>query len=267
MFIISIDTAATDSVRERLVSEDLPRFDLVVFDEAHKLAWGDPNRPDSKTRRYRLAEALGQRSTHLLLLTATPHMGKRFPYYALWRLLDSESVLHARCFRCPSSEKRTKYFIRRLKEEMVDYHGQPIYKPRLCQTIAFRLSSAEGRFYDAATDYLKMELRKQPKQQQKCRRHGGRGPSTPAGKFHVMPCSNPSSEGDSASRTVCPSRGGAQISLDSITSYFDTSTAEEYDQGGDGYETEESVENQALSLARPSECSAASKRNLSTSTM
>ena len=36
------------------------------------------------------------------------------------------------------------------------------------------------------------------------------------------------------------------------TAYFDTSTADEYDQGGDGYEAEESVETQALALARPS---------------
>ena len=49
-----------------------------------------------------------------------------------------------------------------------------------------------------------------------------------------------------------PAQGQAQPSLDKITAYFDTSTADEYDQNGDGYETEESVENQALSLARPS---------------
>src|SRR5260370_14645684 len=39
LFIISVDTAATDTVRERLIASALPRFDLVVFDEAHKLAW------------------------------------------------------------------------------------------------------------------------------------------------------------------------------------------------------------------------------------
>jgi hypothetical protein len=48
-----------------------------------------------------------------------------------------------------------------------------------------------------------------------------------------------------------PTQGGVQPSLEKITSYLDTSTADEYDQGGDGYETEENVENQALSLVRP----------------
>ena len=91
-FIISLDTAATDSVKESLTATSSPWFDLVVFDEAHKLAWSDPKRKDSQTRRYRLAEALTARTTHLLLLTATPHMGKPFPYFALWRILDSKSI-------------------------------------------------------------------------------------------------------------------------------------------------------------------------------
>jgi len=250
LFIISIDTAATDSVRERLVSEDLPRFDLVVFDEAHKLAWGDPNRPDSKTRRYRLAEALGERSTHMLLLTATPHMGKRFPYYALWRLLDGKVFSTQDAFDALPHEKRTKYFIRRLKEEMVDYHGQPIYKPRLCQTITFMLSSAEGRFYDAATDYLRWSYENN-------RNNNKNAAAMVVAVLQRRLASSTFAMLESLKRRRqritdgVPVRGGAQISLDSIASYLDSSTAEEFDRGGDGDETEESIENQALSLSRP----------------
>ena len=42
-----------------------------------------------------------------------------------------------------------------------------------------------------------------------------------------------------------------QASLDRIAAYLDTSTADEYDQEGDGNQTEELMESQALSLARP----------------
>ncbi|MDV7403073.1 hypothetical protein RZS08_67235, partial [Arthrospira platensis SPKY1] len=74
-------------------------YDLVIFDEAHKLAADRGN--DFRVRRtdrYRLAEALAGvpgldaawtlpwRGHHLLLLTATPHMGKDYPWFALWRL-------------------------------------------------------------------------------------------------------------------------------------------------------------------------------------
>ena len=250
LFIISVDTAATDAVRERLTAPTLPRFDLAVFDEAHKLSWGDPNRPDSKTRRYRLAEALSQRATHLLLLTATPHMGKRFPYYALWRLLDSKVLSTQDAFDALLPEKRTKYFIRRLKEEMVDYHGQPIYKPRLCQTIAFRLSSAEHRFYDAATDYLKWSYENN-------RTSNKSAAAMVVAVFQRRLASSTYAMLESLKRRrqritdSVPAPGPTQVSLDRIASYLDTSTADEYEQDGDGYETEEGVESQALSLARP----------------
>lgn len=250
LFIISVDTAATDAVRERLSAATLPRFDLAVFDEAHKLSWGDPNRPDSKTRRYRLAEALSQRATHLLLLTATPHMGKRFPYYALWRLLDSQVLSTQDAFDALVQEKRTKYFIRRLKEEMVDYYGQPIYKPRLCQTIAFRLSPAEQGFYDSATDYLRWSY------------ENNRTSNKNAAAMVVAVLQRRLASSSYAMLESLKRRrqrisdnmsppGPTQVSLEKITSYFDTSTADEYGQEGDGYETEEGVENQALALARP----------------
>ena len=250
LFIISVDTAATDAVRERLTAAPLPRFDLAVFDEAHKLSWGDPNRADSKTRRYRLAEALSQRATHLLLLTATPHMGKRFPYYALWRLLDSKVFSTQDAFDAVPREKTTKYFIRRLKEEMVDYLGQPIYKPRLCQTITFRLSSAENRFYDAATDYLKWSY------------ENNRSSNKNAAAMVVAVLQRRLASSTYAMLESLKRRrqritenahtsGPVQVSLDRIISYLDTSTADEYEQDGDGYETEESVESQALCLARP----------------
>jgi superfamily II DNA or RNA helicase len=251
LFIISVDTAATDAVRERLIASSLPRFDLVVFDEAHKLSWADPNRSDSKTRRYRLAESLSQQCTHLLLLTATPHMGKPFPYYALWRLLDSKVLSTQDALKSLPPEKRTKYFIRRLKEEMVDYHGQPIYKPRLCQTISFRLSSAEQRFYDTATDYLKWSYETNRTTNKNAaamvvavlqRRLAS---STYAMLESLKRRRQRVTDGVSA--TVPP-----PLLVDRITSYFDTSTADENESEGEGYETEENVESQALSLARPS---------------
>ena len=250
LFIISVDTAATDSVRERLTSPTLPRFDLAVFDEAHKLSWGDPNRPDSKTRRYRLAESLGLRATHLLLLTATPHMGKRFPFFALWRLLDPNIFSTQDAFDAVLPEKRSKYFIRRLKEEMVDYQGQPIYKPRLCQTIAFRLSSAEHRFYDAATDYLKWSYENN-------RTTNKNAAAMVVAVLQRRLASSTYAMLESLKRRRqkitdgVPENGSAQVSLEQITSYFDTSTADEYDQASDGNQTEEGVEGQALALALP----------------
>ncbi len=155
LYIISVDTAATDRIRESIQDAKELYLDLTIFDEAHKLSWTDEKRQDTKTRRYRLGEILGAKSKHLLLLTATPHMGKPFPYFALWRLLDPNVFSTEQAFAEFPEEKRKQHFIRRLKEEMVDYQGRPLYKPRLCQTLLYPLSRFEQEFYSAASEYLK----------------------------------------------------------------------------------------------------------------
>jgi hypothetical protein len=82
-------------------------------------------------------------------------MGKQFPYFALWRLLDMNVFSTVDALGQMGQEKRRKFFIRRLKEEMVDYQSQPIYKPRLCQTVKYDLSKPERDFYDQSSDYLR----------------------------------------------------------------------------------------------------------------
>ena len=103
--IVSVDTLVTERVFNRLGEPRTEPYDLVVFDEAHKLAAArQPDYRVRKTNRYRLAEAIagaevdGERwklpwsARHLLLLTATPHMGNDSPYYFLWRLLLPETL-------------------------------------------------------------------------------------------------------------------------------------------------------------------------------
>lgn len=168
--IVSLDTLAGAPAFARLSSADTPPYDLVVFDEAHKLAATSENRRTRKTRRYRLAEALAgcappegdfsglaRSCRHLLLLTATPHMGKDSPYHHLWRLLDPQVFATGEaCKRFPVRE-RGRHFIRRTKEEMLDLAGDPLFRQRRCDTFDYRLSPGalgEQALYDATTDYL-----------------------------------------------------------------------------------------------------------------
>ena len=107
--IVSLDTLASQRPFARLKSAETKPYDMVVFDEAHKLAAATEKNRTTKTRRYQLAEALAGcaapasdyfglawRCRHLLLLTATPHMGKDSPYHHLWRLLDPHTFATAR---------------------------------------------------------------------------------------------------------------------------------------------------------------------------
>ncbi|MDR3362244.1 MAG: hypothetical protein LBO64_05330 [Desulfovibrio sp.] len=118
---------------------------LVIFDEAHKLSCdqGGDFRV-TKSDRYRLAEMLAGASDgapaawglpwkaeHLLLLTATPHMGKDYPYFGLWRLLNPQCFSTWQAFEGIPPEVRTGHFLRRTKEEMVHLDGTPLYPMRV----------------------------------------------------------------------------------------------------------------------------------------
>lgn len=65
-------------------------WDLVIFDEAHKLSASFFAGEIRYTRRYRLAQLLGTITRHLLLLTATPHNGKEEDFQLFLALLDAD---------------------------------------------------------------------------------------------------------------------------------------------------------------------------------
>lgn len=169
--ICSVDTLAGASMFAKLQSREVDPYDVVIFDEAHKLAASrDADLTVRKTDRYQLAEALAGvmasdperalpwSANHLLLLTATPHMGKDFPYYALWRLLEPEVLSTEDAFRAFPAEERRKRFIRRTKEEMVRFDGTAIYPQRISDTLGFDLTSGpagEQELYERTTAYMR----------------------------------------------------------------------------------------------------------------
>ncbi len=169
--IVSIDTLAGEGVFAALRDPEVEPYDLIVFDEAHKLAASTDNRRTRKTWRYRLAEALagcpspharysglGWSARHLLLLTATPHMGKDSPYHHLWRLLDPHVFATGEAFRRFPQRERGRHFLRRTKEETRDLEGRPLYRKRSCDTFSYELApgpDGEQALYDATTDYLR----------------------------------------------------------------------------------------------------------------
>ena len=169
--IVSVDTLAGERMfarmREAVTSGSARPYDLVVFDEAHKLAADrEQDFYVRKTDRYRLAEALaglpaddarwrlGWSAAHVLLLTATPHMGKDFPWYCLWRLLAPDALATFDAFEAFPETQRRRHFIRRTKEEMVRFDGRPLYPQRRCDTLSYDLSAGERELYDATTRYI-----------------------------------------------------------------------------------------------------------------
>jgi hypothetical protein len=152
--ITSIDFAKRKDVTPSL---DAAHFDLVIVDEAHKMAaykYGDKTH---KTARYRLGETLSRISEHYLFLTATPHKGDRENYRLFLDLLEPGFFATAEMVEESIRCKDNPLFIRRIKEELKDFDGAPLFLPRNVETIAFRLkagSPAEMELYNELSRYV-----------------------------------------------------------------------------------------------------------------
>ncbi|MBP9024751.1 MAG: DUF3883 domain-containing protein [Phycisphaerae bacterium] len=169
--IVSVDTLTGSRMFSRLREPEVQPYDLVIFDEAHKLSVDRGNDLRvRKTERYKLAEALcgvadvqdawrlPWAAHHVLLLTATPHQGKDYPYYALWRLLEPEVLATPEAFNEYPADHRRDHFIRRTKEEMVHLNGKPLYPKRISDTLGYDLTQgpvSEQTLYDETTDYMR----------------------------------------------------------------------------------------------------------------
>lgn len=145
--IVSVDTLWRERMRAAYLAA--PPYDLVIFDEAHKLgAWREADLTVRKTHRYAIAEQIARQGRHLLLMTATPHMGKDDPYYFLWQLLEPDLFSTPEAFVRLGSPKKRHYLLRRMKEEMVRFDGTPLYPPRDSNTIEYPLTQGLGQEQD-----------------------------------------------------------------------------------------------------------------------
>ena len=153
--VASIDFICREDIMQ-VVSKST--WDLVIFDEAHKLSAYEYGEKIYKSKRYEVAHILSQQCEHLLLLTATPHRGRRDTFKRLLQLLDDDifatADLATERVRELSMNGANKFFIRRLKEDMKDWDGNALYKNRHTKTTSYNLTSDEKRLYDAVTMYL-----------------------------------------------------------------------------------------------------------------
>jgi superfamily II DNA or RNA helicase len=134
-------------------------WDLVVFDEAHKLAAHFFGSKLEKTSRFQLAEALGAVTRHLLLMTATPHNGKEEDYQLFLSLLDSDRFYGK--FRDGVHKVDASDLMRRMvKEELVKFDGTPLFPERKAYTVNYTLSDLEAALYEAVTRYVQTEMGK-----------------------------------------------------------------------------------------------------------
>lgn len=163
--IASIDTLKRPARIKRLLAA--PRWDLVVFDEAHHLTAYRTGGKIRKTENYKLAEALKDHSRDLLLLSATPHQGNHFQFWMLAQLLNPtlfgspEEMLENR-------HRLNTVMYRRTKADACQPDGSPLFARRWVHTESFVMGEEERRFYEKLREYLEDGFNL-------ARRQGGKG--------------------------------------------------------------------------------------------
>ena len=155
--ITSIDFIKQEEV---IPSLGAAHFDLIIVDEAHKMSaymYGDKI---DKTARYRLGEILSQRSDHLLFLTATPHKGDPENFRLFLDLLEPGFFATPEMIQQSIENKDNPLFIRRIKEDLRDFEGKPLFLPRHVITKTFNLgiqSPDEKELYNDLSRYVETQ--------------------------------------------------------------------------------------------------------------
>jgi superfamily II DNA or RNA helicase len=132
------------------------RWDLVIVDEAHKMA---AYSADKKTLAYRLGESLSRMTDHYLLMTATPHKGDPENFCLFLELLDRDIYGSVKSLEEAMRRNEAPFYLRRTKEALVSFPdaegaSHRLFTNRDVRTSSFNLDGPEAEFYEALTHYV-----------------------------------------------------------------------------------------------------------------
>jgi len=150
--IASIDRIKRPQRLERLLAG--PRWDMVVFDEAHHLSRKRYGKKIDATQNYKLADALRSHARDLLFLSATPHQGDAYQFWSLVSLLDEHLFENPEAIEAHRG-LLGRVMVRRTKREVTNARGEPIFMRRQVHSQIFEQASRERMFYDRLTEYLR----------------------------------------------------------------------------------------------------------------
>jgi len=136
---------------ERFLNVINAGWDLVVIDEAHRVAGADPS-----VARFKLGIGLGLSTPHILLLSATPHQGKSDAFHRLLSILDEEAFPDIESVNVNAIKP---YLIRNEKRKVKDASGKLLFKPRCTNTITVtwngKKHQLQKQLYNDVTEYIR----------------------------------------------------------------------------------------------------------------
>src|SRR5262249_33508745 len=111
-------------------------------------------------------------STNLLFLTATPHRGDPENFRLFLDLLEPGFFATTDMVAESIRNQENPLFIRRVKEDLKDFEGKPLFLPRHVDTVPFRIgreNPKEADLYNALSKYVNEQYNKALTKQDKRR--------------------------------------------------------------------------------------------------
>ncbi|WP_334078443.1 helicase-related protein [Microbulbifer sp. M83] len=146
---------------DRLKSEDhlellrhAEPWDLVIFDEAHRLSRRQYGMKFDSSQRFDLARTLRPLAKAMVLLTATPHQGKQDKFQSLLQLLRPERKEDIRDLAL-NPEILGEMVFRNNKSDVTDAEGNFIFHGKTTKSISVGVSPEAVGFDKALQEYLK----------------------------------------------------------------------------------------------------------------
>lgn len=126
------------------------KFDILVVDEAHNVAPSTATHYALESQRTRLIRTLSPHFMHRLFLTATPDNGHTESFTALLELLDDQRFART---VMPDEKQKQRIMVRRLKSDIVDAHGNPVFPKRKIETLEVEYSEEEMEIHELLRTY------------------------------------------------------------------------------------------------------------------
>ncbi len=147
MWVVSLELAAMNPAVQEALRPDRAGWDLVIFDEAHRLT------PTAETF-HQVGRLLAKNTPRALLMTATPHRGSEWLFRHLLHLVDPD--VYPDPGDDPKAELRPikpgpVHFLRRMKEDLLDYDGRTrLFRGRTAHNAVVPLNAVEHAYYEEA---------------------------------------------------------------------------------------------------------------------
>lgn len=148
----SIDRLKDDEHLESLLRAD--SWDLVIFDEAHRLSRRQYGMRFDTSQRFQLANLLRNRTKAMILLSATPHQGKPDKFQSLLMLLNPDKRREIETLAL-NPEILSEMMIRNNKSDVTDAEGNFIFRGKTSSAVRIAGDEKSREFDESLQAYLR----------------------------------------------------------------------------------------------------------------